>query len=250
MLQYYKEYEATSEGRDPSSRFVGVWNGLVNRTTTQADDLPAILAAMMDCSAGEVLEFTPQERMKALLKQESSLPLVLFYQPTGLADGHWTPKIPGSDERQTLIHPMYGSFKVTERGLVLENVYQTWGFVLDAAPDDSVFAFLIEGDDNTHLRYVISQEAGTVPRGQQRAARTFFLLSNLCAGDGSNFHGARFSIVREESEEITIQHEAPVLYNCFDDTVSPRGPERVYTNCKEQPRLGKRGFDVILDIGT
>ncbi|KAL5325308.1 hypothetical protein ACEPPN_006433 [Leptodophora sp. 'Broadleaf-Isolate-01'] len=255
MLQYYKEYKATSKsraaGRRPASRFVSVWNSLVNRTTTQADDLPAIVAAMMDCSAGEVLKFTPEDRMRALLKKESSLPLVLFYQPTmtSLADGQWNPKIPGSDGRQTRIEPRYGSFKVTDRGLLLEDVYQTRGFVLDAVPDDDVFAFLVEKADGKCWRYVVSQEPGTVVRGRQSTARTFFLLSELCAADGSNYHGARFSVIREDSKELTIRHEAPVLFKYLDDTANPGGAERIYTNCKEEKRLGQQGFEVILDLG-
>ncbi|KAL8730962.1 MAG: hypothetical protein Q9166_003752 [cf. Caloplaca sp. 2 TL-2023] len=60
--------------------FVRVWNGLRTRSTTKSDDLYGIIAIMVDLTAYEILRLDPQERMKAILRSQSTLPLFLLYQ--------------------------------------------------------------------------------------------------------------------------------------------------------------------------
>lgn len=60
--------------------FVRVWNGLRTRSTTKTDDLYGIMAIMVDLSAYEILKLDPKERMKAILRSQSTLPLSLLYQ--------------------------------------------------------------------------------------------------------------------------------------------------------------------------
>lgn len=60
--------------------FVRVWNGLRRRSTTKTDDLYGIIAIMVDLSADEILKLDPRERMKAILRSQSSLPITLLYQ--------------------------------------------------------------------------------------------------------------------------------------------------------------------------
>ncbi|KAL8924677.1 MAG: hypothetical protein Q9172_002579 [Xanthocarpia lactea] len=60
--------------------FVRVWNGLRRRSTTKADDLYGIIAIMVDLSAYEILKLDPRERMKAILRAQSTLPISLLYQ--------------------------------------------------------------------------------------------------------------------------------------------------------------------------
>ncbi|KAL8991562.1 MAG: hypothetical protein Q9169_007840, partial [Polycauliona sp. 2 TL-2023] len=60
--------------------FVRVWNGLRTRSTTKSDDLYGIIAIMVDLTAHEILRLDPRERMKAILRSQSTLPLSLLYQ--------------------------------------------------------------------------------------------------------------------------------------------------------------------------
>ncbi|KAL8637814.1 MAG: hypothetical protein Q9226_009074 [Calogaya cf. arnoldii] len=60
--------------------FVRVWNGLRRRSTTKTDDLYGIIAIMVDLSAYEILKLDPRERMKAILRSQSTLPISLLYQ--------------------------------------------------------------------------------------------------------------------------------------------------------------------------
>ncbi|KAL8673805.1 MAG: hypothetical protein Q9168_001770 [Polycauliona sp. 1 TL-2023] len=59
---------------------VRVWNGLRRRSTTKTDDLYGIIAIMVDLSAYEILKLDPKERMKAIIRSQSSLPIPLLYQ--------------------------------------------------------------------------------------------------------------------------------------------------------------------------
>lgn len=76
--------------------FVRVWNGLRTRSTTKSDDLYGIIAIMVDLTAYEILKLDPRERMKAILRSQSTLPLSFLYQDCARvhdADGRltWAP---------------------------------------------------------------------------------------------------------------------------------------------------------------
>ncbi|KAL8966662.1 MAG: hypothetical protein Q9183_003268 [Haloplaca sp. 2 TL-2023] len=83
--------------------FGRVWNGLRTRSTTKTEDIYGIMAIMVDLSAHEILSLRPEERMKAILRSQSTLPLSLLYQdgpkvhvlngnplwaPSAIAGGH------------------------------------------------------------------------------------------------------------------------------------------------------------------
>ena len=61
-------------------KFALAWNGLRHRSTTKAGDFHGILAVVVDLSAGEVLELHPDERLKAIYRSQTTLPLPLLYQ--------------------------------------------------------------------------------------------------------------------------------------------------------------------------
>lgn len=60
--------------------FALAWNGLRNRSTTKPEDLFGILAVVVDLSAGEILKLPQENRLKAILRSQSTLPLPLLYQ--------------------------------------------------------------------------------------------------------------------------------------------------------------------------
>lgn len=60
--------------------FALAWDGLRSRSTTKPDDLYGILAVVVDLSAGEILKLHPEERFKAILRSQTTLPLPLLYQ--------------------------------------------------------------------------------------------------------------------------------------------------------------------------
>jgi hypothetical protein len=61
-------------------RFTKVWNCLSGRTTTMPEDLHVIIATLLGFSPQEVLNLPVKERMKAILRAQSQLPLALLYE--------------------------------------------------------------------------------------------------------------------------------------------------------------------------
>jgi hypothetical protein len=61
-------------------RFTKVWNSLSGRTTTMPEDLHVIIATLLGFSPQEVLNLPAKERMKAILRAQSQLPLALLYE--------------------------------------------------------------------------------------------------------------------------------------------------------------------------
>ncbi|KAL9006116.1 MAG: hypothetical protein Q9188_001136 [Gyalolechia gomerana] len=78
--------------------FALAWNGLRNRSTTKAEDLYGILAVVVDLSAGDVLKLYPQDRLKAIYRSQTTLPLPLLYEVgPKISDGNghdtWAPSV-------------------------------------------------------------------------------------------------------------------------------------------------------------
>ncbi|KAL8723963.1 MAG: hypothetical protein Q9181_007052 [Wetmoreana brouardii] len=73
--------------------FTLAWNGLRDRSTTKLEDLDGIAAVVSDLSATDILQHPRTERMKALLRSQSTLPLPLLYQST--------PKIPDESGKES-----------------------------------------------------------------------------------------------------------------------------------------------------
>lgn len=77
-------------------KFVLMWNELSLRSSTMVGDLAAIVAGFIGCSAAEVLQLAPRERMLALLRSQEMLPVSLLFAPTMPCAG-WCPDFPRSD---------------------------------------------------------------------------------------------------------------------------------------------------------
>jgi hypothetical protein len=90
-----------------------VWNELCNRNSTKPDDLSAILAVFLGCSAGELLTLPRAERMHALLKTQSELPASLLFAPTNPDAEAWCPIFPTCGGPPNSLTDIMGSMKVT-----------------------------------------------------------------------------------------------------------------------------------------
>jgi len=100
-------------------RFVGAWNALASRSTTQSQDIAGILASLLHVSAGEILALEDHQRMKALLRSQVYLPMSLLFLSAGPGGSDWTPNFPECTKSAQKLHsdtPM----KVTDFGMVIE----------------------------------------------------------------------------------------------------------------------------------
>jgi hypothetical protein len=252
MVEYYKEHQYTTAVPQPpqtgASRFSTLWNSLVSRSTMQPADLPAILAAMVDCSAEEVLGLPMERRMKALTRSQATLPVAIFYQPNCIESSCWIPSVPGSDPQQLFIHDHFGSLHVTERGFLLRKVADTSAIILDSDADCDHFVLVVRGNGVDETRYLISHETNRELEGQQQSTQSLFLLSKISAVGVARYHGARFKITRRNSEGLVIQFVAAVLWNHASETDAGL-PETAYTSCSLLHDIGKQDFEVVVDVG-
>ncbi|KAL9577938.1 MAG: hypothetical protein Q9212_006042 [Teloschistes hypoglaucus] len=101
--------------------FSRVWNALRTRSTTKMDDLYGIIAIMVDLSAYEILKLDPQERMKAILRSQSSLPLSLLYQKcTKLVDSKGMPSWAPSELAGGHLEMNTGFMSLQDDGLLID----------------------------------------------------------------------------------------------------------------------------------
>ncbi|RYP70445.1 hypothetical protein DL771_005486 [Monosporascus sp. 5C6A] len=256
MAKYYRKHKEGGyrKGAYGGSRSLleQTWNSLVNRSTTKFEDLPAILAVMMESSAEEVLRIAAKwgrmEAMKALLGREKFLPLALLYQPNTSMGGQWVPDFPGADQRQTFVHSYYGTLKRSEKGFLLQNRNDTAFVIVPDIPDGGHFILQL-GDAEGNTTYAIRQRASVPARGINQSLKTVFLLSRLCGVEASIYHGARFSIATEDETELRLQFETDVLWNDFG-TRTPADSGVTYTKCEmleDQEASGKKRL-VYIDL--
>ncbi|RYP21471.1 hypothetical protein DL765_002217 [Monosporascus sp. GIB2] len=254
MLEHYQQFPAILEEGpipSPTTRLAEVWDSLANRSSTMTEDLPAILATMLDRSAEEILGLRGDRRMKALLKMEETLPLAMFYQPNSLVAGRWNPNVPGPDPGQTSAHPHFGVLRVAQEGLILDTrfLYDTSAVIVHGDPRSDHFTLEINGADGGGMRYSISQDLGKVKKDDSDTSKSLFFLSKLCATGTPKYHGACFSVNTLQSGRLIIRFKTTVLWNYLDTKADPVG--ETYTNCQWlEDYEGEKFKEVLVDIGT
>lgn len=106
--------------------FVKVWNALALRSTTKREDVPRILANLLDFSAHEIMKREKEgERMRAIFQNISKIPFsILFTQGTKergnmCHQNRWVPNIPGTD-----VLALYPLMRFDGKNLYLESGYE------------------------------------------------------------------------------------------------------------------------------
>ena len=118
-------------------QFARAWNALTERSTNKLDDVAAILASLLNLSAGEILSLRPQQRTHALLKRHSILPAaILLVANASAADGlGWTPRLPSMGYSTLKMTDHDGPVvRVTDSGLVLDDTSSREGSSWFVAP--------------------------------------------------------------------------------------------------------------------
>ncbi|PMD63598.1 uncharacterized protein K444DRAFT_661042 [Hyaloscypha bicolor E] len=113
----------------PNTEFIKVWNQLTKRTTSYSEDVPAIFAALLYKSAGELLSVAPCYRTQAILRSLDFLPLdILTSERESLgredsANGSntdWVPRLPGSRIPVPTLDPAYGILQRVANGFLIQ----------------------------------------------------------------------------------------------------------------------------------
>jgi hypothetical protein len=200
------------------SRFTDVWNALVKRSTKESADLHGIFATMVNLGAGEILELPKAERMKAIIRGQSRIPLSLFYQPNDDRHNSWVPQFPSPISGADVVLNLHGSLLVTDEGLVVEDLFETSVLLFEGElPSEGVFKLQVQ---YTYIEYKIQQDSPIVkPTAplidlaiRPDPPETLFLLTHACFGKRPGYQGARFSVLSRNSTGIRLRFEAALSW--------------------------------------
>lgn len=99
--------------------FSRVWNALAERQTSNPNDVAAILAALLNLSAGEVLCLTPEQGVRAILKRHRILPASILLVPNMKLNETcgWAPELPSLRSFSQMTHERSPVIKVTDSAL-------------------------------------------------------------------------------------------------------------------------------------
>jgi hypothetical protein len=81
--------------------------------------------------------------------------------------------------------------------------------------------------------------------------QTVFLLSKLCAVDGTSYHGAQFSVSAMDAEALTMSFVTDILWKHVSlDTATDPSPSHNYAICRLLYDPERPNFEVLVDIGA
>lgn len=200
------------------------WNNLAERSTTKREDIHCILANMLGFSAGELLGLPYEERMKAILCTQTTLPLKLLFNPG--------PRIQDLDNRWVLsypdetVHRSLGYLNVTPNGLLFDHTTaRCETFLVSSSttpPTKFCLSVLPNGSSEKLWASPIDEEEGLIFEASTRIATCYILgedthsLSALRDPVGrvliGRHDGARFALQRREGNTLHLLHEHPVRF--------------------------------------
>jgi hypothetical protein len=128
--RFVNEYEGWGISRR-DAQFVRVWNGLLDRSTTQEEDLHGILANTLDFGAGEILKLNHDDRMRAMLVAQERIPLEIFCNEISRQRGDGDPRhrwIPRFPDGPRILGAKWA--RVVEGGFVLDSRHGPLGFLV------------------------------------------------------------------------------------------------------------------------
>lgn len=198
------------------------WNNLAQRSTTKKEDIHCILANMLGFSAGELLELPYEERMKAILCTQTTLPLMLLYNSGARIqdlDNRWVPSYPEGTVRTRL-----GYLEVTSNGLLFDHTTARFeGFLVSSSTSPSTkFCLSVLLNSSAELLWAspLDKDTGLIFEASTRIATCYILgeddYSRSALRDRigraliGHHDGARFALQRREGNILHLLYEHPV----------------------------------------
>lgn len=217
----YLELGLTVKVNDP---FHIEWNNLAQRSTTKKEDMHCILANMLGFSAGELLELPSEERMKAILCTQTTLPLNLLFNPGPRIqdlDNRWVPTYPEESLNRKL-----GYLKVTSNGLVFDHTTaRCEGFLVSSPtppPTKFCLSILPNGSAEQLWASPTDKDPSLIFEASTRIATCYILGEDLYSLSAlrdpvgrallGNHDGARFALQRREGNILHLLYEHPVRF--------------------------------------
>lgn len=177
---------------------------------------------MLGFSAGELLELPYEERMKAILCTQTTLPLMLLYNSGARIqdlDNRWVPSYPEGTVRTRL-----GYLEVTSNGLLFDHTTARFeGFLVSSSTSPSTkFCLSVLPNGSAELLWASpsDKDTGLIFEASTRIATCYILgeddysrsalrdrIGRVLTG---HHDGARFALQRREGNILHLLYEYPV----------------------------------------
>ncbi|MCJ1308020.1 Ribosome-releasing factor 2, mitochondrial [Agyrium rufum] len=193
------------------SRFIAAWNDLTGRSTTYTQDLAVILGVLMNLSAGEILDLPEDQRMKALLKTQSVLPIDILFASPALNCSDWTPNFPncGHSTLQFTNNPKAGQLKVTDLGLIIEKCDYT---ILAVQPDFPTTGSVLLKDLDSNYDALVSFDPDESAQSESLRSQKLLLFGSSTHDTSGYQKGLSFIIESEAANGILVTPHRSFAY--------------------------------------
>ena len=224
MLGLLEFKHPSDRNRIVTDRFIGLWNGLSQRSTSRPTDLHRIFALLLGLSSTEVCSRDITQRMKALLRSQNVLPLELLYDSSedrivDDADNSWVPRYPATYLQKDTIGQMTPD--PAARGLVLR-------------PDDGHEIYLVDeatspSDQQNLAEEIFYVDSFCVQTRRSRntdltrkdyPVKTCFMFHQNLALKDSQGYGARFYVVSQRGQKYDLVYDCPVTVKLRSSSTS------------------------------
>lgn len=201
------------------ANFIETWNQLSERSTSKAEDLHVIFANMLDLPAADITKLPYDQRMKAILRSQSFLPMsLLYHERTKIDDtrNRWIPKnVEGGP-----FDALRGELKVTPEGLIFgTNLYD--GTYVGLLVPSSVPRFekfrIVDALDSEPLWARLYRDGANTDFEVEGSMETCYLMGSLDSStraekDRNGHPGARFAVMGREGHLLRLRYEYSFRY--------------------------------------
>ncbi|KAI4280821.1 MAG: hypothetical protein L6R35_005819 [Caloplaca aegaea] len=206
---------------DATNSFITVWNHLVSRSTSKMEDVHGIMANTLDLSAVEILALPVQERMKAILRTQESLPAALIYNSAPKINDtrcRWVPLYP----HETYFSDLYGVLIPSTNGFLLDKSRgNPVGFLVDPSVPRFEKICLAESCGSSPLWITFLAEPDGPPVSFEAPGDTLkvcYVVGHLEKSTkyqdlGRRSAGARFALRKVEGKTLRLVYEYSFLYS-------------------------------------
>lgn len=218
MRDLLYEVAANTEGR-----FINEWNNLVQRSTSRKEDIHNIFASMLGLNGGDILTLPFDQRMKAILRAQTSLPLdILFLSCPKMEElsCRWIPLYPGLGFSLTRRH---GEMKISTEGVRFDKSTANFmGFVVTSSKPQLDHFGLRENSDSDPLWVTVKSDSTNSVLRNPTSIATCYILGKFADSNmrppwfnqstNTREDGALFAVQRREGRVLHLSYECPLEY--------------------------------------
>ena len=236
----------------PLVYFIQAWNELGQRSTSQPKDALGIFANMLNLSASEVMALPPEQRMKAIIRTQETIPFHLIYSPVPkIQDPHnrWIPDFPGEYSLHLnygVLHPSTGEIELKKSSTA------PVGFIVDPSNLRTERLKLVDPTISETVWIEHYQDAIEVDSRAPGCTMICYLLSDLASArlHPRRYHrGARFGVQKRQDTTLYLVYEHGFefrLQNVQYDGSDPENDSSDFTVVEAVKTTANQTFQLVI----